>query len=92
MLRWRRSKISWTSMSDGRSEMELHARKNLLVVTDRKGQPVLVARPSKSVRGAIDLQRLSGIVEHPSPKQAKEIFSKAGVSLADFDKAFGHMR
>lgn len=70
--------------------METHTKKNLLVVLDGE-EPVFVAAKSKWVPGAIDVTRVAGITAHPSPAQALKMAKKAGISEADFRKAFGHM-
>lgn len=57
----------------------------------RDGEPVFTAQVSHTIKGAIDVMRLSGIVEHPSPRQVLAMAKKAGISREDFLKAFGHM-
>jgi hypothetical protein len=70
--------------------METHALKGKLMLT-RNGKPVFTAQESKVVPGAVDVIRIEGLIEHPSPKQALSIAKKLGVSEADFRTSFGHM-
>jgi hypothetical protein len=67
-----------------------HTKKGELMLL-QDGEPVFTARVSRTVKGAIDVLRMSGIVEHPSPRQALALARKAGISKADFDTAFGHL-
>ena len=69
---------------------EIHAKKGRLMLL-RDDEPVFTAQVSRTIKGAIDVLRLSGIVEHPSPRQALAMARKAGISREDFLKAFGHM-
>jgi hypothetical protein len=68
--------------------MTTEIRKNGLTVT-KGGKPVFQAQKSQAVPGAIDVMRFEGLVEHPSPEQAKKMAKKYGVSAAEFDRAFG---
>lgn len=70
--------------------MTTHTKKGELMLL-RGTDPVFTARVSKTVKGAIDVLRMSGIVEHPSPRQALVLARKAGISKEDFLTAFGHM-
>lgn len=70
--------------------METHVKKGRLVLL-RDGEPVFSAQVSRTVKGAIDVLRMSGICEHPSPRQALAMAKKSGITPADFRKAFGHM-
>lgn len=67
-----------------------HTKKGELMLL-RDGDAVFTARVSRTVKGAIDVLRMSGIIEHPSPRQALAMARKAGISKEDFDTAFGHL-
>jgi len=71
--------------------MATEIRKNGITVT-KDGKPVFQAQKSQAVPGAIDVMRFEGLIEHPSPEQAKKMAKRYGVSAAEFDRAFDATR
>jgi len=71
--------------------MATEIRKNGIRVT-KDGKAVFQAQKSQAVPGAIDVMRSEGLVEHPSPEQAKKMAKRYGVSVAEFDRAFDATR
>jgi len=70
--------------------MQIFSKKNLLQISN-SGNVIFYAVPSRAVKGALDVIRLAGITEHPSPKQGLAMVRKLGVQEVEFRKAFGHM-
>lgn len=71
-------------------DMDTRVQKGKLTLVANGGS-AFTAQESKTVKGAIDVVRLAGITEHPSPKQALAMAKRAGISEEDFRKAFGHL-
>jgi hypothetical protein len=71
--------------------MAQEIQKNKIRIT-KNGKVVFQAQKSQTIPEAIDVIRFEGLIEHPSPEQAKKMAKRYGVSAAAFDRAFDATR